>query len=133
MATPTVDMSNPRKNPQEVYDSQVLFGSIPVAGSASSVFDISGWTQFALQINPGNGTVAGTTIGTVLTIYAAQDQQNTYSSVYGTTGGIASTIQFGSTTQQTITKIDTLQPLRFVKFVMGGTQSQAIGLSLIVK
>ena len=133
MATPLQDLPNPRKNPQEVYDPAFLLGTIPVAGSVSSVFDLCGWTQFALAVNPGNGTVAGTTLGTVMTIYAAPSQQGSFSPVYGTTGAVTSTIQIGSTGGQVINNINTLQPLRFVEFVMGGTQSQAVGLTLFVK
>ena len=128
-----VDLMLPQKNPSTVYDPQFLLGTISVAGSASSTFDLSGWTQFALLVNPGNGTVAGTTLGTVLTLYAAQSLQDTFNKVYGTTGAVASTIQIGSTTQQVISGITIAQPLRFVQFVLGGTQSQAVGLSLFVK
>lgn len=128
-----VDLPNPQKNPSTTYDSQVLLGTILVAGSVSSTFDVGGWSEFALLVNPGNGTVAGTTLGTVMTIYAGQNIQDTFAKVYGTTGAVASTIQIGSTTAQIITQINTLKPLRFVQFVMGGTQSQAIGLGLLVK
>jgi len=128
-----VDLALPQKNPSTVYDPQFLKGTIAVAGSASNTFDLQGWTQFALQVNPGNGTVAGTTLGTVLTLYAAQSLQDTFYGVYGTTGVVASTIQIGSTGNQIISPITVLQPLRFVKFALGGTQSQAVGLTLLVK
>ena len=128
-----VDMANPQKNPGASFHSQVLLGTIPVAGSVSNTFDVGGWTEFALEVIPGNGTIAGTTIGTVLTIYGGQSINDTFRPVYGTTGAVTSTIQFGSTTNQIITQINTIKPLRFVQFVMGGTQSQAIGLGLLVK
>ena len=128
-----VDLQNPQKNPSTVYDPQFLKGTIAVAGSASNTFDLQGWTQFALQVNPGNGTVAGTTLGTVLTLYAAQSLQDTFYNVYGTTGVVASTIQIGSTGGQIIGPITVAQPLRFVKFALGGTQSQAVGLTVLVK
>lgn len=128
-----VDLPNPGKNPSTTYDPQVLLGTIPVAGSVSSTFDLQGWSEFALLINPGNGTVSGTTLGTVMTIYGGQNIQDTFAPVYGTTGGVTSTIQMGSTTRQIITQINTLKPLRFAQFVMPGTQSQAIGLGLLVK
>lgn len=133
MAILPLDLVNPQKNPQVVYDPQYLLGTVAVGGSASSMFDLQGWTNYALLVNPGNGTVAGTTIGTVLTLYAAQSLQDTFNKVYGTTGAVASTIQIGSTTQQVISGITIAQPLRFVQFVFGGTQSQAVGLSLFVK
>jgi hypothetical protein len=133
MAILPIDFPNPRKNPQEVYDPAFLLGTIPVSGSVSSTFDLSGWTQFALQVTPGNGTIAGTVLGTVLTIYAAQDAQNTFNKVYGTTGAVSSTIQIGSTLGQVISGINILQPLRFVQFVAPGTQSQAVGLSIFAK
>lgn len=129
----SVDLPNPQKNPSAVYDPQFLLGTIPVAGSASSTFDLQGWTQFALLVNPGNGTVTGTTLGTVLTLYAAQSAQDPFNKVYGTTGAVASTIQIGSTTQQVISGITIAQPLRFVQFVLGGTQSQAVGLTVLAK
>ena len=129
-----VDLANPQKNPSTTYDPQVLLGTIAVGGSVSSIFDLQGWSEFALWVNPGNGTVAGTTLGTVLNIYAGKSLQDTFSPIYGTTGGVASTIQIGSTTSQIITQVNTLKPLRFVEFVAaGGTQSQAIGLGLLVK
>ena len=128
-----VDLPNPGKNPSTTYDPQVLFGTIAVGGSVSNTFDLQGWSEFALLVNPGNGTVAGTTLGTVITLYGGQNASDTFAKVYGTTGAVASTIQIGSTTAQIITQINTLKPLRFVQFVMGGTQSQAIGLGLLVK
>ncbi len=129
-----VDLPNIQKNPSITYDPQVLVGTIAVGGSVSSIFDLQGWSEFALYINPGNGTVAGTTLGTVLDIYGARNISDTFAKVYGTTGGVASTIQIGSTGNQVITQINTLKPLRFVEFVAeGGTQSQAIGLGLLVK
>ena len=128
-----VDLALPQKNPSTVYDPQFLKGTIAVAGSASNTFDLQGWTKFALQVNPGNGTVAGTTLGTVLTIYAAQSLQDTFYKVSGTTGAVASTIQIGSTGGQIISGITLLEPLRFVQFVAPGTQSQAVGLTVLVK
>lgn len=134
MAITNVDSANPQKNPSTTFDPQFLKGTIPVAGSASNVFDLCGWSEFALQINPGNGTVAGTTLGTVLNIYASNTLQGSFYPVYGTTGAVLSTIQFGSTGNQIITQINTLKPLRFVEFVVAaGTQSQAVGLGLMVK
>ncbi len=133
MATPSLDMPNPQKNPNTVYDPQVLHGTIAVGGSVSSAFDLQGWTQFALLVNPGNGTVAGTTLGTVITLYAAPSLQDTFNPVYGTTGAVTSTFHIGSTGQQVISGITIAQPLRFVKFVAPGTQSQAVGLSVFAK
>lgn len=128
-----VDLQYPQKNPSTVYDPQFLLGTIPVAGSVSSIFDLQGWSEFALLVNPGNGTVAGTTLGTVLTLYAAQSLQDTFNKVYGTTGGVSSTIQIGSVTQQVISGITIAKPLRFIEFVAPGTQSQAVGLSIFAK
>src|ERR1035437_5420265 len=128
-----VDLALPQKNPMAVYDPQFLLGAIPVAGSFSNVFDLQGWTKFALLVNPGNGTIAGTVIGTVLSLYAGQNLQDTFVPVYGTTGGVASTFQIGSTGNQIISGMTVAEPLRFVKFALGGTQSQAIGLSVLVK
>ncbi len=128
-----VDLALPQKNPSTVYDPQYLPGTIPVAGSASNTFDLQGWSEFALLVNPGNGTVAGTTLGTVLTLYAAQSLQDTFYKVSGTTGAVASTIQIGSVTGQIISGITIMKPLRFVQFVAPGTQSQAVGLTLLVK
>jgi hypothetical protein len=128
-----VDLINPQKNPSIVYDPQFLLGTIPVAGSASNIFDLQGWTQFALQVNPGNGTIAGTVLGTVLTLYAAQSLQDTFNKVYGTTGAVASTLQIGSIGGQIISGITIAQPLRFVQFVAPGTQSQAVGLTVLAK
>jgi hypothetical protein len=128
-----VDLPNLQKNPSTVYDPQVLIGAIPVAGSFSNVFDLQGWTKFAVMVNPGNGTIAGTVIGTVLSLYAGQDIHDTFVPVYGTTGAVASTIQIGSTGAQIVGGMTVAEPLRFVKFALGGTQSQAIGLSVLVK
>ena len=128
-----VDLPNPQKNPSTVYDPQILTGAIPVAGSFSNVFDLQGWTKFAVMVNPGNGTIAGTVIGTVLSLYAGQDIHDTFVPVYGTTGAVASTLQIGSTGAQIVGGMTVAEPLRFVKFALGGTQSQAIGLSVLVK
>lgn len=128
-----IDLQFPQKNPGQVYDPQFLLGTIPVAGSVSTTFDLQGWTQFALIVNPGNGTIAGTTLGTVLTLYAAQSLQDTFNKVYGTTGAVASTIQIGSTGAQVISGVTIAQPLRFVQFVAPGTQSQAVGLTVLAK
>jgi|ERR1035437_357466 hypothetical protein len=128
-----VDLPNLQKNPSTVYDPQVLIGAIPVAGSFSNVFDLQGWTKFAVMVNPGNGTIAGTVIGTVLSLYAGQDIHDNFVPVYGTTGAVASTIQIGSTGAQIVGGMTVAEPLRFVKFALGGTQSQAIGLSVLVK
>lgn len=130
MATPVLDMANPQKNPNQVYDSQVLLGTVASGGSVSSAFDLGGWSQFALQVNPNGGTILG---GTVINIWAGNSLQDTFSSVYGTTGAVASTLQIGSTGIQFISPITVLQPLRFVKFILGGTQSAAVTLNLIVK
>ncbi len=128
------DLIYPQKNPSITYDPQVLLGTIAVGGSVSNIFDLGGWSEFALYINPGNGTVAGTTLGTVLDIYGGRNIKDTFAKVYGTTGAVASTIQIGSTGAQIITQINVLKPLRFIEFVAeGGTQSQAIGLGLLVK
>ena len=128
-----VDLALPQKNPMAVYDPQFLLGAIPVGGSFSSVFDLEGWTKFALLVNPGNGTIAGTVIGTVLSLYAAQSLQDTFYPVSGTTGGVASTLQIGSTSNQIISGMTVAEPLRFIKFALGGTQSQAVGLTILVK
>jgi|ERR1035437_551810 hypothetical protein len=128
-----VDLALAQKNPMAVYDPQFLTGTIPVAGSASNTFDLQGWTKFALQINPGNGTISGTVIGTVLSLYAAQSLQDPFYKVSGTTGAVASTFQIGSTGGQIISGITVLEPLRFVQFTLGGTQSQAVGLTILVK
>ena len=127
------DDPHPQKNPSITYDPQILTGNIPVAGSVSTIFDLQGWSEFALFVNPGNGTIAGTILGTVATIYGGKSLQDTFVPVYGTTGTVSSTIQFGSTTGQIISQLNILKPLRFVEFVMGGTQSQAVGLTLLVK
>lgn len=130
MAIINSDMSNPRKNPQEVYDSQYLLGTILTAGSVSSTFDISGWTKFALKLDPNGGTFLG---GTVITVLAAPTQSGPFGTVYGTTGAVASTLQFGSVGTQIITGLVTIEPLRFVQFALGGTQDAARTLTLIVK
>lgn len=128
MATISVDMSNPRKNPQEVYDPQFLLGTIPVAGSVSSVFDLSSWTQFALQMVPN-----GTLLGTVLSIYAGQSQTGTFYPIAGTSGVTTSTIQVGSVNGAIISPLPQLTPLRFVEFVAPGTQAAAQVITLLVK
>lgn len=126
----TWDVPNPSKNMNLVYDPKILYGTVAVAGSVSSAFDLDGWTQFALQINPNGGTILG---GTVVNILAAPSLQDSFNPVYGTTGAIASTLQIGSTGIQVISPIPVLQPLRFVKFVLGGTQDAARTLTLFVK
>ena len=128
-----VDAAFPQKNPSSTFDSQVLFGTIPVGGSMSNTFCVGNWSLQALEIIPGNGTVAGTTLGTVMTIYGGVTPQDTFVKVIGTTGAVASTFQFGSTGNQIVTNLTALQPLKYVQFAMGGTQSQAIGLNLIVQ
>lgn len=125
----SIDDSHPQKNLQSVFDPAFLQGTIPVAGSLSSAYDLSGWTKFALQIDPNGGTL----LGTVLTIQAAQALNGQYNTVYGSTGAVASTIQCGSTGTQTITGITALEPFRFVRFAAPGTQAQAPILTLLVK
>lgn len=125
----SIDDNHPQKNIQSVYDPIFLLGTIPVAGSVSSAYDLSGWTKFALQVDPNGGTL----LGTVLTIWGAQTLNGQYNPVYGTTGAVASTIQCGSTGTQIITNIVTIEPLRFVKFVLGGTQAQAPILTVLAK
>lgn len=130
MQTPTGwDDPNPQKNPSNVYDPQFLLGTIPVSGSVSTAFDLSGWTNFALMIVP-NGTILG---GTTLTVQAAKSLQDTFYNVTGTSGAAALTLQFGSATNTIISPISILAPLRFVKFTAGGTQSAAQTLTLLVK
>lgn len=124
------DQANPPKSLTIVYDPKVLYGTVSAAGSVSSAFDLDGWTQFALQVNPNGGTILG---GTVVNIWAGNSLQDTFSPVYGTTGAVASTLQIGSTGIQFLSPISVLTPLRFVKFVLGGTQSAAVNLNLIVK
>lgn len=125
----SVDLPNPMKNISTVYEPQILMGTIAVGGSISSIFNLDGWTQFALQVTP-NGTILG---GTVLSIYAAQSQQGTYYPVAGTSGVTASTLQIGSTAGVVISPLPQLTPLRYVQFVAGGTQSNAQILTLLVK
>ena len=130
MAILPIDLVNPQKNPNTVYDPQYLLGTVVTGGSVSSTFDLQGWTNFALKIDPGGGTILG---GTVINILAAQSLQDTFSGVYGTTGAVRSTIQCGSTGIQIISPIPVLAPLRFVQFVLGGTQDAARTLTLFVK
>lgn len=125
----SLDYPNPQKAPHQVYEPAFLLGTIAVGGSVSSQFDLSGWTQFALQIVP-SGTLQG---GTVLTIQGAQALAGPYYTNYGTTGAVSSTIQCGSTGNQIIGPITAMQPLRFVQFVAGGTQANAVALTLLVK
>lgn len=124
------DDPNPQKNQQNTYDPIFLLGTVPVAGSVSSAYDLSGWSKFALKIDPNGGTLLG---GTTITILGAQTLQGPYSPVYGTTGAVAATLQCGSTGTQIITNIVTLEPLRFVKFSLGGTQDIAKILTVLAK
>lgn len=124
------DDPHPQKLASNSYEPAFLLGTVPVAGSVSSIFDLSSWTNFALQINPNGGTILG---GTVITIRAAQSLQDSFNGVYGTTGAVASTLQCGSTGIQVISPIPVLAPLRFVEFVLGGTQDAARTLTLFVK
>lgn len=128
MAILNVDDSHPGKN-NNTYDPQYLLGTIPVAGSVSSPYDLSAWTQFALQ-TPSGGTLLG---GTALNILASPTLQGTYLPVVGTTGTVVASVQIGSTGGQIITNITALTPLRFVAFAAGGTQSAAQVLTLFVK
>ena len=125
---PNVDLSNPGKNIGIVYLPQVLLGTIASGGSASTPFDLDGWTQFALKVVPN-----GTFLGTVLTMYAADNIQGPYYPVSGTTGVVNSTVQIGSVNGAVVSPITALAPLRFVEFVAPGTQSAAQTLTLIVK
>ena len=122
------DMPNPQKSLTLTYDPAYLRGTISAGGSISSAFDLCGWSQFALQL-PVSGTILG---GTSLSIWAAESLQGTYNPYYGTTA-VAQTVGIGSTGNQVIGPITSLEPLRFVKFVAGGTQSAAQVLTLIVK
>lgn len=129
--TPTSwDPVNPSKNPNAVYDPQFLLGTIPVSGSVSSAFDLSGWTNFALMLDPNGGTFLG---GTVVNIFAAKSLQDTFRQVSGTSGNTAIQYQMGSTGVQFISALSQLAPLRFVKFGLGGTQDAARTLTLFVK
>lgn len=130
MATPVLDMANPQKNPNQVYDSQVLLGTVLTNGSVSSAFDIGGWTNFALKIDANGGTILG---GTVVNIWGALSLQDTFVPLFGTTGNTASSFQIGSTGTQFYGPLTVLQPHRFIKFVLPGTQSAAVNLNLIVK
>lgn len=125
-----IDMPNPQKNPGQVYDSQYLLGTIPVAGSVSSTFDLGGWTNAALKLDVNGGTLLG---GTVINIWGAPTAAGPFSPLYGTTGAVATTIQCGSTGTQIIGPITSIIPQRFVQFVAGGTQSVAQLLTLLVK
>ena len=130
MAILPIDLTNPQKNPNTVYDPAFLLGTVPVAGSISSTFDLQGWTNFALKVDPNGGTILG---GTLINVLAAQSLQDTFNPVYGTTGAVRSIIQCGSTGVQVIGPITFLAPLRFVQFVLGGTQDAARTLTLFVK
>lgn len=124
------DQPNLPKNLSIVYEPQKLLGTVAAGGSVSSTFDLDGWTNFALQINPNSGTILG---GTTINLLAAQSLQDSFNGVYGTTGAVRSTLQCGSTGIQVISPIPVLAPLRYVQFVLGGTQSGAITLTLFVK
>lgn len=126
----SIDDPYPQKNQQSTFDPVALYGTIATNGSLSTPFDLTGWSKFALRLDPNGGTFLG---GTVATIWAAPTLNGVYGTVYGTTGGVASTIQFGSVGTQTITQITTLEPLRFVKFALGGTQDAARTLTILAK
>jgi hypothetical protein len=124
------DDPHPTKLYQNTYDPVSLLGTIPLAGSVSSPFDLSGWSKFALKVDPNGGTLLS---GTTITIWGAPALAGPYSPVYGTTGAVASTIQCGSTGTQIITNIVTIEPLRYVEFVLGGTQDAARILTILAK
>jgi len=129
--TPTsVDMPNPQKNITIPYDPAILLGTVASGGSLTGAFDLSGWTYFALKLDPNGGTFLG---GTVVNVFAAQSLQDPFSQVYGTSGATALQYQIGSTGTQVLSSLTQLQPLRFVKLGLGGTQSAAVFLNLYVK
>lgn len=131
MQTPTSwDAPNPQKSMTLSYDPAVLLGTISASGSLSSAFDLSGWTNFALKLDPNGGTFLG---GTVVNIFAAPSLQDTFTQVYGTSGATALQYQIGSTGIQILSALSQLAPLRFVKFGLGGTQDASRTLTLFVK
>jgi hypothetical protein len=123
-----VDLTNPQKNPSMTYDSQFLPGTIPVAGSVSSPYDIGGWVNISALVVP-NGTILG---GTVFAIWGAQAQMGPYYPLYGTTN-VATTITIGSTGNQIIGPITPIVPVRFIELIAPGTQSAAQTINLLVK
>jgi len=123
-------MPNPQKNLNIVYDPNYLLGTIPVSGSVSSAFDLGGWTNFALQLDPNGGTFLG---GTVVNLFVARSLQDTFQAVKGTSGATAVQYQMGSTGVQVLSSLDQLKPFRYVKFGLGGTQDAARTLTLFVK
>ena len=125
----SLDYSYPQKAPGNVYEPGFLYGTVPVAGSVSSPFDLSSWTQFAIESIP-NGTILG---GTVMSIWGAPNLSGTFYPLYGTTGNTATTVQFGSTTNGIYGPVTFIEPIRFIQLVLGGTQSAAQVFTLHVK
>jgi len=123
------DFPQPTKQPTIPYDPAILRGSINGQGSVSTTFDLSGWTNFALKVDP-NGTVTG---GTTWTVWTAPDKSSNFVPYIGTTGTTAQTIQIGSTGTQVYGPITFLTPLRFVQFVAAGTQIGTPLLTLFAK
>ncbi len=126
----SLDLPFPQKNPHQVYEPTYLLGTVPVAGSVSSTFDLSGWTNFSLQVDPQGGTILG---GTLINVLASPNLQGTFNNVYGTTGAVRSILQCGSTGVQVIGPIPFLAPLRYVQFVLSGTQDAARILTIHAK
>lgn len=129
--TPTHwDMPNPQKNMTLSYDPAFLMGTIATPGSLSSAFDLCGWTNFALKLDPNGGTFLG---GTVVNVFAAPSLQDPFIQVSGTSGATALQYQIGSTGTQILSSLSQLAPFRYVKFGLGGTQDANRILTLFVK
>lgn len=122
------DLPNPQKMLTLVYDAQFLLGTVPVSGSVSSTYDLSSWTQFAIQSVP-NGTILG---GTVMNFWGAKSADSAFYPLYGT-NNVAYAVNFGSTTNQILTPLTFPEPVRFLQIVLGGTQSAAQTFTLLVK
>ena len=111
------------------YESCVIPGTVPVAGSVSSISDLSDWTQFSIQSVP-NGTILG---GTVMSIWGAPTTAGPFYPLYGTSGTTQSTVQMGSVVNGIYGPVTVLQPIRYIELVLGGTQSAAQTFNLLAK
>ena len=106
------------------YDSYVIPGTIAISGSVSNLYDLSDWTLVAMEIP---GTLASGT----LQFWAADNPVTpTFRPVCGTSGAPLTAI---GTLGNQVLLAPSLNGVRYLQLVSGGTQSAAQPINLLVK
>lgn len=108
------------------FFSAVLPGTIALSGSVSTVYDLSDWTLYALQIP---GTLASGT----LQIWAGANAQDTFRPLTGTGGAVITLVGTLGNQVMGVPANLGIEACRFVEFVAAGTQTVAQTINLLVK